>query len=520
MADIAGVAIGVAALWQACIQVYEIVDSTRQHGMEFELLMVKFEVERVRLLCWGDAVGLGGVRTGGAVTTPEATSPSSPTSLDVRLRREEVRSAVMRLLGCIQHVFENTDRLQDRYGLQVATAVDQSGTVVTVRGHVGVQGLTPSQNHRILNGVFRRAYGSLHRAAADRQQAAPLGRRTLWAVRDRSKFEKFVSELRGYNNSLESLFPDAQVRAVGAMRAEIEGAVDVRELQLLQEATSEGNRVLSECASLRLEALGATISERTGLLSISTAQKEASSQGTAERVAVEDKWEDADEEITRDDAEVGGQAAAAQPEPEVDEMTKRMREMEAYIGRKSLGALTLSLIGPYAVRVSAHVYWDGDESDATFPSTLWKDMRKGFVTTTHASFGKPICHTLLLTLFADKRLDMYKKRKYFRKLNRDKYEGPDSEDYVLLDPEAHLKYEHEYPGTVTVEGYGMECWEFETTKPSKRDLTIMVNYSDLPTLRAKTLLRRVDELQHRPGKFGWHPEKEELDLKAMVGGLG
>lgn len=60
MADVAGLVIGIVALWQSCIQVYEIVDSTRQHGMEFELLNVKFEVERVRLLCWGDAVGLAG----------------------------------------------------------------------------------------------------------------------------------------------------------------------------------------------------------------------------------------------------------------------------------------------------------------------------------------------------------------------------------------------------------------------------------------------------------------------------
>jgi len=39
MADVAGL-----VLCQPCIQVYEIIDSTRQHGMEFELLSVKFEV--------------------------------------------------------------------------------------------------------------------------------------------------------------------------------------------------------------------------------------------------------------------------------------------------------------------------------------------------------------------------------------------------------------------------------------------------------------------------------------------
>ena len=38
-------------------------------------------------------------------------------SPDTRLNREDIRSAVLRLLGCIQHVFENAERLQDKYGL-------------------------------------------------------------------------------------------------------------------------------------------------------------------------------------------------------------------------------------------------------------------------------------------------------------------------------------------------------------------------------------------------------------------
>jgi hypothetical protein len=115
---------------------------------------------------------------------------------------------------------------------------------------------------------------------------------------------------------------------------------------------------------------------------------------------------------------------------------------------------------------------------------------------------------------------MYKRKKYIKKPSRDKYESPDSEDYALLDPESHAKFENENPGTVTVEGYGLECWDFETTKPSNRDNTIMVNCSKLPVLRAKTLLRRIDELQNHAGKFGWSPDKEELDLKEIIGTLG
>ena len=113
---------------------------------------------------------------------------------------------------------------------------------------------------------------------------------------------------------------------------------------------------------------------------------------------------------------------------------------------------------------------------------------------------------------------MYKKKKYMQR-SRDIYES-DSEDYVLLDPESHIKFENVNPGTVTVEGYGLECWDFERLKPGLKDhQTILVNTSHLPVVDAKRLLRRINELQTNPGKFGWNPD-EELDLKQVVGTLG
>ena len=387
MADVAGLIIGVAALWQSCIQVYELVDSTRQHGMEFELLNVKYEVERVRLLCWGDAVGLANVQTADGARTPRISTPESTTNrLDVRLRRDEVRGTVLRLLGCIQHVFQNTERLQDHYGLQEAAPI----SLTAGRGQGDLQGQAPpSQSQRILNGVFRRAYDNLRRMAGERQRTTPLTRRTVWAVRDRRKFDMLVSELRGFNDSLESMFPDAQIRAAEAMRIEIEGAVEIRELQLLQLATADEHRDLSECASLRLEALGATVSARTELLSSSRTINETASEAKAENTRLEDEREDANEDDLLDDQHAETDAQTASPDDsEVDEVTRRLEQVELYVDKKSHGALTLSLNGPFGrlARVTGHVYWDGVKHDDSFPS-YWDDRGKGFVTTTHAAFG-------------------------------------------------------------------------------------------------------------------------------------
>ena len=95
------------------------------------------------------------------------------------------------------------------------------------------------------------------------------------------------------------------------------------------------------------------------------------------------------------------------------------------------------------------------------------------------------------------------------------------EECVLLDPESLPEFENVNPGTVTVEGYAIECWSYEQTKPAASDNNIIfVNYANLPELPARTLLRRVNELQQDRGKFGWQREKEELDLREIVGTLG
>jgi len=102
--------------------------------------------------------------------------------------------------------------------------------------------------------------------------------------------------------------------------------------------------------------------------------------------------------------------------------------------------------------------------------------------------------------------------------NEGYYDIPDSEDHTLLDAEAHPKYENINPGTVTVEGFGIECWDFEMKRA--RNKTIMVNYSELPKVSAAKLLRRLDELRRGGDKLGWSPDEDELDIKEFVGTLG
>jgi hypothetical protein len=72
---------------------------------------------------------------------------------------------------------------------------------------------------------------------------------------------------------------------------------------------------------------------------------------------------------------------------------------------------------------------------------------------------------------------------------------------------------------VTVEGFGLEAWDLEETR-NPHENTIFVNYSDHEGITAKKLLRRIDELQHNPGKFGWSPQRDLADLREFTGSMG
>jgi tetratricopeptide (TPR) repeat protein len=106
-----------------------------------------------------------------------------------------------------------------------------------------------------------------------------------------------------------------------------------------------------------------------------------------------------------------------------------------------------------------------------------------------------------------------------RKRNDDKFDFNSEEGAVLFDVESNPKYENLNPGTVTVEGFGLEAWNFEEMHYPKEQ-TLLVNYSDPGNIPARKLLRRIDELQQGHGKFGWNPERDYADLKEFTGDMG
>lgn len=315
--------------------------------MDYEIIRVKLEVERIRLMVWGDAVGLDGIE-------------DDSTTTDLRLHREEVRGTVLRLLGCIQHIFENTEKLQESYGLK------PENQQITQNWGSNEQSGQP----QILGTVFKRAYAGLRRSARERQRFTPFKQKTIWAVNDKTKFQRMVTEIKGFNDNLASLFPDLKGKTSEVLRDDIDQSDEIRPLMLLQQAAALEHEEISETASTRLEALGATATARSMITDDVIPP--------IEDTGLPAETNDLDDENDPPEHESVG-----------DGLQEKLNELERFIKAKEYGSLGCSIFGPYghSPHVSSSLTWGGMDRD-DLPFALISEDDLGILKMPHASFGR------------------------------------------------------------------------------------------------------------------------------------
>lgn len=197
-------------------------------------------------------------------------------------------------------------------------------------------------------------------------------------------------------------------------------------------------------------------------------------------------------------------------------MDAQEKEINTLLGDKDSGKLLVNVnVDPRGIfPPSAFVTWCGLQHIDPYTEA----ERKGVVRPSHPSFGnyyEPRLFTQEKELTNDE--EMYKKKRYTKRSSvQTLLPTVTAEDHVLLNPEAEPDFENIHPGTITIEGFRIECWDFENMKP--KNIRIFVNNSKLPEVPASKLLRRVDMI-HKYGVFGEDPDDEELNLKEMIGSL-
>ncbi|RPA89062.1 hypothetical protein L873DRAFT_1723561, partial [Choiromyces venosus 120613-1] len=185
--EVAGTVIAVASvvgLFSAALEIFDYVQSATAFGPTHEVLQIKIEVEKVRLLIWGQSIGLDG------------SADQRDDAVNEALDREYLRTAVAGLLVCFVKIFEDSEKLRDRYGL-VQRVDPGTGT------GTGMENL----DQRLLGSTFKRTYDKFRGNPSGRQRGSTLVLKMRWAVADEKRFRRLVEELKAINDSLNHLLP-------------------------------------------------------------------------------------------------------------------------------------------------------------------------------------------------------------------------------------------------------------------------------------------------------------------------
>lgn len=236
-----GLAVGVAGLaglFSACIDCFNIIQQGRYLGRDYFILETKYMNQRLRLLTWGRACGLGG-------PTPGSNSISWS---------EDIRTAVSETLIRIASLFQDHRALRKRYGL----SMDHSASDGTMSATNMLGALTSKLRATGLAVADSPVFTSLPGRSFAKRPSVQASFR--WAVDDKRKFAELVQHLKDFIDDLEALTVDLNIpqRQRELIQAEVEHISDPVELETIEQARMGCADAVADAASLRLFQIGMT----------------------------------------------------------------------------------------------------------------------------------------------------------------------------------------------------------------------------------------------------------------------
>ena len=192
-------AVSIASLFQTCVQVFDLFNVVGQYGKDYEILLCKLEIERSRLLQWGERLGLLRILNSeaGITTDPgnlRVIDHDLQFSINPRIGQVQISPLVLYILSCLKLLFQDSERLERQYGLK--------------RGDVSTRAGTRTVSYdRLLNRI------------SERQRSTTFAAKARWAIVDRIKFRTLIDDIKAFNDSLFTLLPDSSHRTVDTRQA-------------------------------------------------------------------------------------------------------------------------------------------------------------------------------------------------------------------------------------------------------------------------------------------------------------
>ena len=236
--DAIGAAASLITLFTTCIQCFEYFQAARSFHESYDLLLVKLDVEKTKLLAWGDAMGI-----------------LDPNNEDGVSKIRDI-PIIERLLEKIKGLLDNANDLREKYGAKLESW--EGSTQLRVEDNLR-QG-TALTLERIRGVKIVSRYSRFWKKFEGFSRPAPLVK-FVWAIQDESRFETLIDELRGLVDGLNALswiIPSVKVdEQYQKMREDIESIPslpNLSNLMLVEAACSGRYSSWSEAVSQKIDA--------------------------------------------------------------------------------------------------------------------------------------------------------------------------------------------------------------------------------------------------------------------------
>jgi hypothetical protein len=216
--------IGLGTLFSTCVECFAYFKASQRMEKDCDILLVKLDIERNRLLVWGNMVGL--------LDTPNQRRSSgfeNPATVDV----------LYRCLRSIESLLTDADRLRNVYGVaKHSTPVDREINFV-------------SSNSMVL---FRTAWKRFWIRNASVIPKPSLLSRTKWGIYKKEAFHGFINDLKDLIDGLYGIAPVPREALDQTVEAGVQSLTDLAQLRLFEAATEDSYRAWSVVASSVIEA--------------------------------------------------------------------------------------------------------------------------------------------------------------------------------------------------------------------------------------------------------------------------
>jgi hypothetical protein len=218
---------GLAGLFSACIDCFELVQRGRYHGRDYLLLETKFANQSLRLKTWGRACGF-----------------LDNNSDDNTLGDEEIRDSIEMTLAHLFVLLKDGHQLSTRYGLKR----DQPPQTML---SIGAMSISARMSNRFpMKTRLSLKLQELKESVYKTQQNVKIVEKVRWAIEDRYKFAELIQHLKDLIDDLEGLTNRLDLPAL--IQCEVESISNTLVLENMEEARLGKIDLVSDAASVRL----------------------------------------------------------------------------------------------------------------------------------------------------------------------------------------------------------------------------------------------------------------------------